>query len=210
MYFYLVDGTHVCLGALVCVDACEHGGQRDSLGCPSSRVCHVLFERGSFTGPRLIDSAGLHGQRAPESCLYHHHLQTWGYKRAITPWHFTLVLRLKLGSQQAPYWLSCLSSALWFPLFNNGDKTQAFYYEEHPSPQRTLSTTVSSLEMQNTSQRELRVSVSSGHQQSRLVALIHIPTWLAREVSVLRSPAHPERDQPAGAGGGRQREHTKE
>lgn len=34
---------------------------------------------------------------------------------------------------------------------------------------------VSCLEMQNISQRELRESVSSGHQQSRLVALIHTP-----------------------------------
>lgn len=32
VYFYLVDGTHVCLGALVCVDACERRGQRTALG----------------------------------------------------------------------------------------------------------------------------------------------------------------------------------
>lgn len=31
VYFYLVDGTHVYLGALVCVDACEHRGQRTAL-----------------------------------------------------------------------------------------------------------------------------------------------------------------------------------
>lgn len=32
VYFYLVDGTHVCLGALVCVGACERRGQGTALG----------------------------------------------------------------------------------------------------------------------------------------------------------------------------------
>lgn len=32
VYFYLVDGTHVCLGALVCVDACERRGQETASG----------------------------------------------------------------------------------------------------------------------------------------------------------------------------------
>lgn len=73
--------------------------------------------------------------------------------------------------------------------------------EYQPQPKdfaQEAGTSVSCLEMQHTSKRETGVSASSSPQQCRSVAFP-----LAREVSVLRSPAHPERDQPAGAGGGK-------